>query len=234
MVFEIYTFTVSRKVKPYYVRVCIGSEPITMELDTGASLSTIGKKVYRDKLSRYKLCRSNVKLRSYTGDSVPVLGSIKVPVRCNGGESQNIEVLVVKGDRPSLFGRDWLAQIRLDWKGIFRVSESPVESEFMGGSEWPKGFAKFLKEKANLFSRKGTGIKGFSANLKLKEGAKPVYQKARPVPYALCKDVEKEYERLVESDILFPVTYSEWASPAVHVPKETKGSVSLWGLQKGQ
>ena len=112
MVFEIYTFTVSRKVKPYYVRVCIGSEPITMELDRGASLSTIGEKVYRDKLSRYKLCRSNVKLRSYTGDSVPVLGSIKVPVRCNGGESQNIEVLVVKGDRPSLFGRDWLAQIR--------------------------------------------------------------------------------------------------------------------------
>ena len=79
MVFEIYTFTVSRKVKPYNVRVCIGSEPITMELDTGASLSTIGEKVYCNKLSRYKLCKSNVKLRSYTGDRVPVLGSIKVP-----------------------------------------------------------------------------------------------------------------------------------------------------------
>ena len=113
MVFEIYTFTVSRKVKLYYVRVCIGSEPITMKLNTGASLSTIGKKVYRDKLSRYKLCKSNVKLRSYTGDRVPVLGSIKVPVRYNGGESQNVEVSVVKGDRPSLFGRDWLAHIRL-------------------------------------------------------------------------------------------------------------------------
>ena len=71
MVFEIHTFTVSRKVKLYNVRVCIGSEPITMELDTGASLSTIG-----DKLSRYKLCKSNVKLRSYTGDRVPVLGIV--------------------------------------------------------------------------------------------------------------------------------------------------------------
>ena len=140
MVSEIYT---------YNVRVCIGSEPITMELDTGASISTISEKVYHDKLSRYKLCSSNVKLRAYTGDRVPVLGSIKVPVRYNSGESQNMEVLVVKGDRPSLFGRDWLAQIRLDWKGIFRVSESPVESEFMGASEWPEGFAKFLKEKAN-------------------------------------------------------------------------------------
>ena len=44
MVFEVYTFTVSRKVKPYHVRVYIGSEPITMKLDTGASLSTIGEK----------------------------------------------------------------------------------------------------------------------------------------------------------------------------------------------
>ena len=94
------------KVKPYNVRVCIDSEPITMELSTGASLSTIGEKVYRDKLSRYKLCKSNVKLRNYTGDRVPVLGSIKVPVRYNGGESQNMKVLLVKADRPLLFGRD--------------------------------------------------------------------------------------------------------------------------------
>ena len=113
----------------------------------------LAKKVYRDKLSRYKLCRSNIKLRAYTGDRVPVLGSIKVPVGYNGGESQNMEVLVVKGDQPSLFGRDWLGQIRLDWKGIFRVSESPLESEFMGGSKWPKGFAKFLKQKGkSVFS----------------------------------------------------------------------------------
>ena len=172
--FEIYTFTVSRKVKPYNVRVCIGSEPINIELDTGASLSTIGEKVYRDKLSRYKL----------------------------------------------------------DWKGIFRVSESPVESEFMGTSEWPKGFTKFLKEKANLFSRKGTGIKGFSANLKLKEGAKPVYQKARPVPYALCKDVEKEYERLVESDILFPVTYSEYIGPQYMCLRRQRALLEFVGTTK--
>ena len=52
------------------------------------------------------------------------------------------------------------------------------------------------------------------------------------MPYAPCKDVEKEYERLVESDILFPVMYSEWASPAVHVPKETKGSVRVCGDYK--
>ena len=102
---------------------------------------------------------------------------VKVPIRYNGGESQNMEILIVKGDRPLLFGRDWLTQISLDWKGIFRVSESTstAESEFMGGSEWPKGFTKFLKEKANLFSHKGTGV----------------------------KDVEKEYERLVESGIFF-------------------------------
>ena len=31
---------------------------------------------------------------------------------------------------------------------------------------------------------------------------------------------------------MFPVTYSEWASPAVHVPKETKDSVRVCGDYK--
>ena len=55
MVFEIYTTTMSRKVKLYNIRVCISREPITMELDTGVSLSTIGEEVYPNKLSRHKL-----------------------------------------------------------------------------------------------------------------------------------------------------------------------------------
>ena len=51
MVFEIYTTTMSRKVKLYNIRVCISREPITVELDPGASLSTIGEEVHPNKLS---------------------------------------------------------------------------------------------------------------------------------------------------------------------------------------
>ncbi len=44
---------------------------------------------------------------------------------------------------------------------------------------------------------KGLGtIKGFKADIKLQDGAKPVFCKARPVPYALRQNVEEELDRL--------------------------------------
>ena len=56
--------------------------------------------------------------------------------------------------------------------------------------------------------------------------------KDRPVPYSLVEMVEKEYDRLVESNILYPVSSSNWASPVVHVPK-SDGSVRVCGDYKG-
>ena len=83
-----------------------------------------------------------------------------------------------------------------------------------------------------LFSTQGSGIKGFKGFLKLKEGVKPVFMKDRPVPYSLVEKVEKEYDRLVESDILYPVSSSNWASPVVYVPK-SGGSLRVCGDYKG-
>ena len=82
-----------------------------------------------------------------------------------------------------------------------------------------------------LFSAQGSGIEGFKGSLKLKDGAKPVFMKDRPVPYSLVEKVEKEYDRLVESDILYPVSSSNWASPVVHVPK-SDGSLRVCGDYK--
>ena len=57
--------------------------------------------------------------------------------------------------------------------------------------------------------------------------------KDRPVPYSLVKKVEKEYDRLVQSDILYPVSSTKWASPVVHVPK-SDGSVRVCGDYKAK
>ena len=46
-----------------------------------------------------------------------------------------------------------------------------------------------------------------------------MFIKDRPVPYSLVEKVEKEHDRLVQSDTLYPVSSSKWESPVVHVPK---------------
>ena len=82
-----------------------------------------------------------------------------------------------------------------------------------------------------LFITQGSGIKDFKGSLKLKQGVKPMFMKDRPVPYSLVEKVEKEYDRLVESDILYPVPSSNWASHVVDVPK-SDGSLRACGDYK--
>ena len=64
----------------------------------------------------------------------------------------------------------------------------------------------------------------FEARLQVKEGARPKFCKARPVPFALKEAIDRELDRLEAEGILEPVRYSEWAAPVVPVPK-TEGQI---------
>ncbi len=216
--YGLYSTNDQKATKPYYIDISVGNSIINMEVDTGASRSTVCEHVYQNKLSNYELQECDVLLRSYVGEIVPCLGKITVPVVYNG-ETHDLDVIVVKGNRPSLLGRDWLKVIKLKWSEIFNVPCDKIKIPCTSSVE----LNKILEENKVVFSSENTGIKGFKASLKLKPDAKPVYQKDRPVPYSMVKEVEKEYERLIESDIWYPVSYNKWASPVVHVPKADGG-----------
>jgi transposase InsO family protein len=64
------------------------------------------------------------------------------------------------------------------------------------------------------------------ATLKLKEGATPVYRRARPVPYASLPTVEQELDRLLDLGVIKPVKHAEWAAP-VMIVKKPDGSTRL-------
>jgi len=57
------------------------------------------------------------------------------------------------------------------------------------------------------------------ATLKLKEGAIPVYRRARPVPYASLPVVEQELDQLLNLGVIKPVKHAEWAAPVMIVKK---------------
>ena len=62
-------------------------------------------------------------------------------------------------------------------------------------------------------------IKGITAKLELKDGAKGKFCKARPVPYAFQESVEAEYDRLEAEGIVEKVEFSDCATSMVRVPK---------------
>jgi hypothetical protein len=219
-------------IQPYKVLMDIDSHPVEMEIDTGATRSTVPENVFKSYLGAFKLQDAGVTLYSYSGEKVPLLGKITVPVKYGpvSTAAKWLDLVVVQGSRPALFGRDWMKEIRLDWEKIFALTDKPPN--IPKSPDFTPEFESLLAENHKLFSQKGSGIKGFKATLHLKPGAKQVFQKARPVPYSLVSGVDQEYERLIQADILHPVTHSAWASPAVHVPK-ADGSIRVCGDYKG-
>ncbi|CAG2194043.1 unnamed protein product [Mytilus edulis] len=74
-----------------------------MELDTVAAVSIIGEENYKKYFSHIKLQQSNVKLNTYTGDPITVIGEITVNVIYDK-QTELLPLIVVKEDRLFLEG----------------------------------------------------------------------------------------------------------------------------------
>ena len=103
---------------PLYVDVKLNGRAIRTELDTGAAVSVCSEseffKLWPKGQGGPVMKPSGLKLQTYGGDGLTVLGEVLVCVQY-GSVSVNLPLVIVKGDGPCLFGRDWLSHFRLDW-----------------------------------------------------------------------------------------------------------------------
>ena len=118
-VYALYNLPGSRT-KPIQAVVGIGNQDLLMEVDTGASLSIISEKTYSSLHNAPQLQSTEARLLTYTGESLPVLGSITVTVHHNN-QQKTLPLLIVQGEGPSLLGRDWLEHLQLDWAAIHKI-----------------------------------------------------------------------------------------------------------------
>ena len=111
-----------QQAKPVLTTVLVDGKELCMEVDTGASVSLVSEETFHKlwgKERSSQLQSSRVKLRTYTGQNISVIGSTMVKVQ-SSGQVEHLPLLVVGGNGPSLLGRDWLFKLRLDWKTIFK------------------------------------------------------------------------------------------------------------------
>ena len=185
-----------------------------------------GDKDFRERYSDVKLHETNIKLRSFSGECIRPVGIAEVDVH-HGGRSMKLPLVVTPGDTPSLLGRNWLKRLKLDWMKVFEQFQLEKQD---GGP--PEELNEVLEKHKAVFGGLGK-LKDCKVSIELKEGAKPRYFKARRVPYAQRKRIEKELDRLVEEGIYVPVKYSNWATPVVPVEKnDGSGDLRLCGDYK--
>ena len=132
------------------------------------------------------------------------------------------KIVVVDRARPNLLGRDILNFIVIDWSQFKRAMQVNKVNEVLNN---------LCEKYFDVFSPGLGTMKGVEVRLNVDKGAKPVFYKARPVPYSIKEKIELEIERLVSENIFRPVEYLEWATPIVPV-KKPDGSIRICGDYK--
>ena len=170
---------------PLQSMVKLDGKGLSMEVDTGASLSLMSETTYKklwESDTLPELQQTAVKLRTYTGEEIGVLGCINVKVQSKEQEA-HLPLLVVKGNGPSLLGRNWLTKLRLNWQEIFSVrTNHSLES--------------LLQQHEGVFKDELGTLKGIEVKLRVNPQAKPLFYKARTVPFALHEKLQQELEQL--------------------------------------
>ena len=202
------------------VELTMNGIPVTLELDTGAALTLINRETYhRIATSSQPLEKTKVKLKTYTGETIELLGAANFKVVYSGIEEELL-TYVVDGEGPNLMGRDWINKFKVSLKGIYNLvgtGDSALE--------------KVLSKHAVVFSKKLGTLKGYKAKLYVDPEAKPKFFKPRTVPFAMKPLVETELNRLESEGTISPVQFSKWAAPIVPVMKQN-GTVRVCGDYK--
>ncbi|KAF0312074.1 hypothetical protein FJT64_001790 [Amphibalanus amphitrite] len=162
------------------VTLSVNGRETEMLVDTGSPVSIVAD----GSIPGLKLRPSKMQLRSFTGQPVPVRGEATVQAEY-GGQRKRLNV-VVSGQlrHHPLLGRDWLREIRLDWRSLLQVSEA---SKVSGG----RTLSSVTAAHAAVFAG-GLGTMEQRAHLTLKPDAVPRRLPPRPVPCALLPQVEND------------------------------------------
>ena len=149
--------------------------------------------------------------------ALEVLGSANAKVKYQT-QTVTLPIFVIKGKSVSLYGRNWLKRIKLDWQIIksLRIN-SPLD--------------EVIEKHSHLFRSELGKLKGMKAKICVPSNAQPRYFKPRPVPYSLRDRVDQELECLHKAGVISPVQFSDWATPIVPVVK-SDGSIRICGDYK--
>ena len=185
------------------IPVNVNGEDCSMELDTGAFVSIMSEEAWKKSFARVPLEKSQIKLRTYTGETLDVIGQAQVEVTYQN-QTANLPIQIVKGQGPSLFGRNWLRDIKLNWGSIKKINSD---------------LDNVLTQHQSVFKDELGTMQGVKVKLYVKPDSKPKFFKLRPVPHALKGAIEQELDHLESMGVIEKVRYSEWAAPIVPVVK---------------
>lgn len=188
-----------------------------MEIDTGSVVSCISKNTFDKYFSYRDLQECDLRLKFYDGSKIKPLGVIK-PLVKYGTLAKTLDLFVIEGGSTSLLGRQWLSELDIKIPNFHCELGGLACGQFNSND-----LSDLLDRYKELFSDGLGRFTGGRARLHVRDGAVPVYCRARPLPYALKEQVDAELDAMLREGVIEPVQTSDWATPLVPVRKADGG-----------
>ena len=84
----------------------ISGKQVKLELDTGATVT------FRSLFPRRRLKHTTLELKTYTSQPLDIIGETSVQVSYQQQPSEELTLVIVKGNGPTLLCRNWLKHFR--------------------------------------------------------------------------------------------------------------------------
>ena len=126
----------------------VGNKKIKFEIDTGAAISIISERHYKNFFSNKKIIKESFEARTVSREKIPNVGKIKISI-----EGKKLFLFIVKIPvKTPILGRDILDILDPDWRNKIQIS----------------GTVNQIKE-ISKFKDENSGIKGFKYFVTLKK-----------------------------------------------------------------
>ena len=213
------------------IPVHIEDKQFTLELDTATTGNFASVQVWKQ-LGKPKLGDVRHRYESASKHDLPVLGTfIGQTTDPQTGKQSSIPYIVTKIPNLNLLGRNAIQTLGISVDNAFglKTIESTALSEDKEVSR-PKTSSrsyaslqedchKLCDKFPDLFKNELGCLKDFELEVKFKSDAKPVFHKARPVPFAIRADLAKGYEEGIAKGVWKPVQFNEYGTPVVPIRK---------------
>jgi hypothetical protein len=181
-----------------------------MELDTGATLTSMSLATFRKICPSKTIEPTNIQMRGYFGEVKPALGKVNVHIQ-HGDVKSNQNLYIFEEDVDTVCGRQWLRELNVNTFKLHTLRTTTADDG--------KLLEKIFNDYNDLFTDTLGAVPEFQVSLKMKGDVQPIFIKPRTIPYALRDRVENEIDRLEAEGIIERIEYSRWGTPVVPVVK---------------
>jgi len=143
------------------------------------------------------------------------------------GLKHSLPLLVVQEGTSALFGRNWLIDLKLDWKNLPGLNHIGLIIPSASASQGNPTLDSVLQQYDELFQPELGCYTGEPVVLNESKGAK--FHKTRAVPYALRSKVESTLLKMERDGVIEPVTSAVSVAPIVVVGKKESEDVHVCG-----